>query len=461
MGRLWSGGLPNQPKMGRLYGRGLPSAHPIFSTEHRNIQMSVLRRMVGPSILLVVAAVAVNGWSQEAGVGDDPARPASPAADPYAVPAGDAATLLSFIEGLANPKENFENQDEAQEYLDRASTAISTAADKVLAGQATDKQASEAVQWKIESLRIREMLGEQDASEHRDAFLDQVVKDPRRAVAGMAAVLRLITRLSPGHWSRLGDAQRAEVIDQFVADVKATGPTTAQAELLVELCDVLSDTRDSKLALQAISALSPTLASSTDPDIRKFTLVLEATARRINLPGSKIELEGTLMDGSRLNWESYRGKVVLVDFWASWCGPCRGEVPNVLANYKAYHDKGFEVLGICLDDDRSAAEQYIKESGIIWPSLYGEGPEQRGWNHPMAEKYAVNGVPRAILVDQDGRVVDSVSENGIQAGMMARGPLLGQQLRRLLGEPGPAVGPTGQAGVGDDPARSGAAAATP
>jgi thiol-disulfide isomerase/thioredoxin len=436
--------------------------------------MSKLSRVVGPSVVLVMAALAWSGWpagsvaqdAAPAGPGDAVASPV--VADRFAVPAGDAATLLQFIEGLASPGQGFEDRQQAEQYLDKASTAISVAADKVLAGEATDRQAVDALQWKVESLRIRELLGDRDAAQRRDAFFDRMLKDPRPAVAAMVAPMRLVSKLPLERWFRQTDAQRAQAVDDFVAGVKAAGPTVPQAQLLAEFCDMLSDTRDSGLALRAIDALGPTLAASTEPDVRQMAPVLAGIARRINLPGHKMELEGTLMDGTKLDWAKYRGKVVLVDFWASWCGPCRREVPNVLANYRAYHDKGFEVLGVCLDDDRDAAEQYIKEAGVLWPSLFGDTPKTRGWNHPMAEKYAVNGVPRAILVDQEGRVVDNVTPDGMQAGMMARGPVLGEQLRRLLGEPAgvgagtretalPDAGlPAHASGVEDAPARSSA-----
>ena len=63
---------------------------------------------------------------------------------------------------------------------------------------------------------------------------------------------------------------------------------------------------------------------------------------------------------------------MLVDYWATWCGPCRAEVPNVLENYLKYHDKGFDVIGISLDDKRSDAEEYVKQTNIPWPSLFHE-----------------------------------------------------------------------------------------
>jgi thiol-disulfide isomerase/thioredoxin len=147
--------------------------------------------------------------------------------------------------------------------------------------------------------------------------------------------------------------------------------------------------------------------------------MIEGLGRRLRLPGNKLEVEGTLMGGKPIDWETYRGKVVLVDFWASWCPECLKEVPNILEAYRQYHDKGFEVIGVCLDDDRRPAEASIKQTGMTWPQLFEEGST----SNPMATKYAITGIPRAILVDQQGKVVS----------MLARGPFLEEELRKLLG----------------------------
>jgi thiol-disulfide isomerase/thioredoxin len=74
--------------------------------------------------------------------------------------------------------------------------------------------------------------------------------------------------------------------------------------------------------------------------------------------------------GEPLSIAKFKGKVVLVDFWATWCGPCRGELPNVLAAYKKYHDKGFEIIGISLDRDENALKSFIKENGMVWPQYF-------------------------------------------------------------------------------------------
>jgi len=116
---------------------------------------------------------------------------------------------------------------------------------------------------------------------------------------------------------------------------------------------------------------------------------------------------------------------VLVDFWATWCGPCRAEVPNVLENYLKYHKLGFDVVGISLDEKRSDAEDYVTQTNIPWPSLFHESSGETGWQNPMAVKYGITGIPTAILVDQEGNVVS----------MQARGPRLGAALEKLLGNP--------------------------
>ena len=169
----------------------------------------------------------------------------------------------------------------------------------------------------------------------------------------------------------------------------------------------------------------PSFRNSSDEQVQGNLSMLEGIARRINLPGQEMELTGTLIDGELLDWSSYRGKVVLVDFWATWCGPCRAEVPNVLKLYHAYHEKGFDVLGISLDKTVEDAQSYLEQNEIPWATMFSGNEEERGWEHPMARYYAVNGIPRAILLDREGKVVS----------MNARGKELVRLLRKMLGEP--------------------------
>ena len=95
------------------------------------------------------------------------------------------------------------------------------------------------------------------------------------------------------------------------------------------------------------------------------------------------------------------GKWVLIDFWASWCGPCRGEMPNVTENYKKYHDRGFEIVGLSFDNEKEPWLKAIKELDMPWIHL----SDLKGWKSIAAETYGIHAIPASLLVDPEGTVV--------------------------------------------------------
>ena len=117
------------------------------------------------------------------------------------------------------------------------------------------------------------------------------------------------------------------------------------------------------------------------------------------------DLAGPTLDGKTLDLADYRGKIVLVDFWATWCGPCIGELPNVRKTYDRYHEQGFEVIAVSLDTDRAALKDYVRKNGLPWPQVVFDKPEELGWNNPMAQKHGVKGIPATFLIDREGKVV--------------------------------------------------------
>ncbi len=132
------------------------------------------------------------------------------------------------------------------------------------------------------------------------------------------------------------------------------------------------------------------------------------------------DIELPTPDGKTMKISDLRGKYVLLDFWASWCAPCRRENPNVVRMYKKYKDKGFEILGISLDKSKDKWIQAIQSDGLTWYHI----SDLKGWQSAAAKLYGVNSIPSTFLLDKEGRII---AKN-------LRGPALEQKLKELLGE---------------------------
>lgn len=141
-----------------------------------------------------------------------------------------------------------------------------------------------------------------------------------------------------------------------------------------------------------------------------------------DLVGEEMRIWGTTVDGEPFDWEAYRGKVVLVDFWTSWCPHCWPEIANARRAYEQYHDRGFDVVGINLDQDTNKMNAYLAKEDIPWKVLHTKGA---GWKHPVAVEYGIRGVPTMFLVDRNGRIIS----------VNARGKNLGRLLNSLIGPP--------------------------
>jgi len=402
------------------------------------LRHSFVWSLCAAALVVVLAAWRVSAFAEDTEESRPaPAPPVEESADQgdqlspelFEVPDGSAADVLAFIDRVAHPDVQFETSEQLREYLTKAATAISGAADKVLAGKATDQEQVDAVHWKLESYRIRQQLGDRDADQQANEFLNKLQETASPQLAQALKELRLLRNIR--QWRALDPDQRSQVVDDFIADMKTGDISPDQVFLFYRFVDMLSDTPDSALATRMIDQVLPRLKEVTDPQAELIVAEIECIGRRINLPGNKIDIEGTYLNGKPIDWESYRGKVVLLDFWATDCGFCLAEVPNLLENYRLFHDKGFEILGISMDTQRAPVEHYMEESGIPWQTLFQENSSARGWDHPVASKYAISAIPRLILVDQEGKVVS----------MNARGRKLTAELQRLLGAPAAELSP--------------------
>lgn len=149
------------------------------------------------------------------------------------------------------------------------------------------------------------------------------------------------------------------------------------------------------------------IKGDSEGSYKQLEVIFAGAIRRLKLVGTPMTLEGKTFEGMDFNLESYHGKVVLVDYWATWCGPCVAEYPQIRDLWEKYHETGFEVVGVSMDADRESLAKYIQEKAVPWVVLNDEKQEGK---HPSTEYYSIQTVPAMFLIGRDGKVISTQIE---------------------------------------------------
>jgi len=386
--------------------------------------MSLLRRLLLPSLLTLLAVTAAAPRLAAQPAAAPPATGGTAAGLPKVppVPEGTPQQLLEFVEGLKQSNARPKSREEMMAWMKEVAGASRQAADKILAQvESGQKFHDEAATLKLESLMMLGRMGDEQAAADMAAYAKSLVNSPSAELAKEAKRLVLVSDAQQLLSS--GKLDGGPALVQNVAGMLAADPDDPQtAGLAMQLANAFEHVPGGEpLAMLAYKSFGPLFAKSQNEQIRSMGESFAGTLRRLALVGHPMEISGTLLNGQPFDQKSLAGKVVLVDFWATWCGPCVAEIPNVLAQYEKYRGQGFEVVGVSLDEDREALEKFVTEQKVPWPILY-EKPQGEGWRHPLATYYGISGIPTVILIGRDGNVIT----------LNARGEKLGEELAKLF-----------------------------
>lgn len=290
-----------------------------------------------------------------------------------------------------------QNAGPVEEFLQKAREDIATGMNKAMADGTVNREDMTSVQAALAPLAKK--------------ILDQAMTirptltEPEYRLKLDTEMLSLIVQTGKGD-----DA--VAVIDRWKGDVREM--LIAKAGQEFQMLKIPFSKSFETLLVELASSKDPTLAALgirlTDPFFRD----------PIGKPFPAFPAGTKTLDGQPLTLERFQGKVLLVDFWATWCPPCVQTVPGLVAAYNKFRDKGFEIVGISFDEEKDKLDAFIKDNAMPWPQYY----DGKGWQNEVGTVYGIQSIPAMYLLDKSGNVVATD----------LHGNLLEKELEKLLAQ---------------------------
>ena len=262
-------------------------------------------------------------------------------------------------------------------------------------------KATEVREQRHQALSSAVQKGDAKRAEQLDKLEEQILADPKLSAEDK---FRLRMRAVDRRAGLKQSEGMAVMLAEFEKGARALQKEFPERKEVFEMLYAVAMRSDGPKAAAIAKEIA---ASAADPQVKEAAATLLKKSERI---GKAIKLEFTAVDGRKVDLAKLKGKVVLIDFWATWCGPCVAELPNVKAAYEKLNPKGFEVIGISLDDDKAALLALVKHKQLPWPQFFESEKDENRY----AKEFDISAIPAMWLVDKQGRLVDMNARDGLE-----------------------------------------------
>jgi thiol-disulfide isomerase/thioredoxin len=364
----------------------------------------------------LIAAAAISWAAVSLAIADEPASD-SPAAQPASGSSDKPADKVAKQKNPYLPRKGLSVED-LQAYIERMQEApesirtrpgfaagLGVAAQRILDTDPKGSLRTRAVVTLLDSLHQEaDLENDLDADKQLDELATKYSSDADKKIAADAAFYLLEQRMLKA--DELDLAKLPPLLDEVHAALKGQSLDARHLRIAAATVHAINRNSDAKEAADRLKQFGELFAASSDPILARYGNKLTDTggpAPQTDWVGKPMELSGTTSEGAKFDIAQYKGKIVLVDFWATWCGPCRASMPELKELYEKYHARGLEIVGIDLDQTLSDLSDFLDKEKLPWLNVVGEEKDGQ-MQFPLAEKYQIQAIPSTFLVGKDGKI---------------------------------------------------------